>query len=98
MNKLNHVAFIMDGNGRWGKKKGKGRNFGHLKGIETVKKIVKLSIKLMQVSSTETLFSSINGFGVSRVNGFNLFPNPAHKIKAVLILILLSYKFRKIRC
>ena len=30
MNKLNHVAFIMDGNGRWGKKRNKGRNFGHL--------------------------------------------------------------------
>ena len=46
MNKLNHVAFIMDGNGRWGKKKRKGRNYGHLKGVETVKKIVKSSIKL----------------------------------------------------
>ena len=41
MNEVNHVAFIMDGNGRWGKKKGKGRNFGHLKGVEVVKKIVK---------------------------------------------------------
>jgi undecaprenyl pyrophosphate synthase len=29
-----------------GKKKKKGRNFGHLKGVETVKKIVKASIKL----------------------------------------------------
>ena len=45
MNKLNHIAFIMDGNGRWGKKKGKSRNFGHLKGIEIVKDIVKNSIK-----------------------------------------------------
>ena len=40
MNKLNHVAFIMDGNGRWGKKRKKGRNFGHLNGVKTVKKIV----------------------------------------------------------
>ena len=31
MNKLNHIAFIMDGNGRWGRKKNKGRNYGHLK-------------------------------------------------------------------
>ena len=46
MNKLNHIAFIMDGNGRWGKKKRKGRNYGHLKGVETVKKIVIASIKL----------------------------------------------------
>ena len=36
MNKLNHIAFIMDGNGRWGKK-GKGRNFGHINGVKTVK-------------------------------------------------------------
>ena len=41
MNKLNHIAFIMDGNGRWGEKKNKGRNYGHLKGLETVKKVVK---------------------------------------------------------
>lgn len=46
MNKLNHVAFIMDGNGRWGKKKKKDRNFGHLKGVSAVKKIVKTAIKL----------------------------------------------------
>ena len=46
MNKLNHIAFIMDGNGRWGKKQKKNRNFGHLKGVETIKKIIKGSIKL----------------------------------------------------
>ena len=46
MNKLNHVAFIMDGNGRWGKKRDKGRNYGHIKGVKTVKKIVEHSIKL----------------------------------------------------
>ena len=40
MNSLNHVAFIMDGNGRWGEKKRKGRNYGHLKGLDTVKDIV----------------------------------------------------------
>ena len=33
MNKLNHIAFIMDGNGRWGKKK-KRKKFGHLKGLK----------------------------------------------------------------
>ena len=41
MNKLNHIAFIMDGNGRWGKKYSKGRSYGHLKGVDTVKKVVK---------------------------------------------------------
>ena len=60
MNKLNHVAFIMDGNGRWGKKRNKGRNFGHFKGVETVKKIVKSSIKLNIPNTTFYVFSSEN--------------------------------------
>ena len=60
MNKLNHIAFIMDGNGRWGKKKKRGRNFGHLKGVETVKKIVKTSIKLNIPFITFYVFSSEN--------------------------------------
>jgi len=60
MNKLNHIAFIMDGNGRWGKKKRKGRNFGHLKGVETVKTIVKESIKLRIPVLTFYVFSSEN--------------------------------------
>ncbi len=60
MNKLNHVAFIMDGNGRWGVKKRKGRNFGHLHGIETVKKIVESSIKLKIPIVTFYVFSSEN--------------------------------------
>ena len=60
MNKLSHVAFIMDGNGRWGKKRNKGRNFGHLKGVETVKKIVKSSIKLSIPIITFYVFSSEN--------------------------------------
>ena len=45
MNKLNHIAFIMDGNGRWGKKKGKSRNFGHINGVNTVKKIVQYALQ-----------------------------------------------------
>ena len=60
MNKLNHIAFIMDGNGRWGRKKNKGRNFGHLKGVEVVKKIVKSSIKLKIPIVTFYVFSSEN--------------------------------------
>ena len=60
MNKLNHIAFIMDGNGRWGKKKNKGRNFGHIKGVETVKKIVKSCISLKIPILTFFFFSSEN--------------------------------------
>ena len=60
MNTLNHVAFIMDGNGRWGKKKGKTRNYGHLRGVETVKKIVRTSIKIKLPMLTFYVFSSEN--------------------------------------
>jgi undecaprenyl diphosphate synthase len=60
MNKLNHVAFIMDGNGRWGKKKRRGRNYGHIKGVETVKKIVSSSVKLNIPIVTFYVFSSEN--------------------------------------
>jgi undecaprenyl diphosphate synthase len=60
MNKLNHVAFIMDGNGRWGKKKNKGRNFGHLNGVKTVKQIVESSIKLKIPVVTFYVFSTEN--------------------------------------
>ena len=60
MNKLSHIAFIMDGNGRWGIKKKKNRNFGHLKGLDTVKKIVKTSIKLKIPIITFYVFSSEN--------------------------------------
>ncbi len=60
MNKLSHIAFIMDGNGRWGKRKKRGRNFGHLKGVETVKKVVKYSIKLKIPYLTFYVFSSEN--------------------------------------
>jgi undecaprenyl diphosphate synthase len=45
MNPLNHVAIIMDGNGRWGLKYKKSRNAGHKAGIKTVNKIIKETIK-----------------------------------------------------
>jgi undecaprenyl diphosphate synthase len=44
MNELNHVAIIMDGNGRWGLKKKKSRNYGHLQGIKRVEKVIKSSV------------------------------------------------------
>tara|TARA_B100000768_G_C11223507_1_gene351693 strand:- start:395 stop:1063 length:669 start_codon:yes stop_codon:yes gene_type:complete len=60
MNKLNHVAFIMDGNGRWGQKKNKGRNFGHLTGVKTVKKTVETAIRLKIPIVTFYVFSTEN--------------------------------------
>ena len=45
MNPLNHVAIIMDGNGRWGIKYKNSRNAGHRAGLNTVEEIIKESIK-----------------------------------------------------
>ena len=45
MNPIQHVAIIMDGNGRWGIKNKKSRNLGHRAGLLAVEKIIKSSIK-----------------------------------------------------
>ena len=45
MNPLNHVAIIMDGNGRWGVKYKNSRNAGHKAGLKTVEKIIKETVK-----------------------------------------------------
>ena len=45
MNPLNHVAIIMDGNGRWGVRNKNSRNAGHKAGLNTVEKIIKETIK-----------------------------------------------------
>jgi len=95
MNKLNHVAFIMDGNGRWGLKKKNSRNYGHLAGVRTVKKIVessllfKIPIISFYVFSTENwkrprseinyLFNLINIYFKKEIN--NIIKN---KIKIVI--------------
>jgi len=60
MNKVNHVAIIMDGNGRWGKKKRKTRNFGHLNGIRVIEKLVKESINIKIPVLTFYTFSTEN--------------------------------------
>jgi undecaprenyl diphosphate synthase len=45
MNPLNHVAIIMDGNGRWGLKNKSSRNEGHKAGLKTIDKIIKNTIE-----------------------------------------------------
>ena len=45
MNPLNHVAIIMDGNGRWGLKYRNSRNVGHKKGLKTVETIIKETLR-----------------------------------------------------
>jgi|TARA_B110000971_G_scaffold218646_1_gene257914 undecaprenyl diphosphate synthase len=60
MNELNHIAFIMDGNGRWGLKKNKNRNSGHLAGVKTVQRIVEASIKYKVPIISFYVFSTEN--------------------------------------
>ena len=60
MNKVNHIAIIMDGNGRWGKQKAKNRNIGHQNGVKVIEKIVQASIKLKIPILTFYTFSSEN--------------------------------------
>ena len=87
MNPLNHVAIIMDGNGRWGIKQKKNRNFGHQKGLKTVEIIIKESLKkkikflTLFAFSTENwkrpkkeinfLFSILEKFLKSKIEKFN---------------------------
>jgi len=60
MNQINHVAIIMDGNGRWGIKKYKSRNLGHKQGLTTVEKVIKESIKKKIKFLTLFAFSTEN--------------------------------------
>jgi undecaprenyl diphosphate synthase len=60
MNPLNHVAIIMDGNGRWGLKNKDSRNKGHKAGLNTVEKIIKETIKQKIKYLTLYAFSTEN--------------------------------------
>ena len=60
MSVANHVAIIMDGNGRWALQKGKSRNYGHQCGLKTIEKIVDYSIKKKISYLTLFTFSSEN--------------------------------------
>ena len=84
MNPLNHVAIIMDGNGRWGLENKNSRNAGHKAGLNTVEKIIKVSIKnkikflTLYAFSTENwkrpkkeinfLFNLLENFLINRVD------------------------------
>ena len=87
MNPLNHVAIIMDGNGRWGLKYKNSRNAGHKAGLKTVEKIIKASIKkkikflTLYAFSTENwrrpkkeinyLFNLLENFLLNRIEDLN---------------------------
>jgi len=55
-----HVAIIMDGNGRWAKKIGKKRAFGHENGTNSVKECIDASMKLGIKNLTLYVFSTEN--------------------------------------
>lgn len=59
-NKLQHVAIIMDGNGRWAQKRGMPRSLGHKSGVKTVKHIIESCKDLHVPCLTLFAFSSEN--------------------------------------
>jgi len=87
MNPLNHVAIIMDGNGRWGLKFKNSRNAGHKEGLNTLEKIIKESINqnikflTLYTFSTENwkrpksevkyLFKLLENFLIKKLNNLN---------------------------
>jgi undecaprenyl diphosphate synthase len=87
MNPVNHVAIIMDGNGRWGLKQKKSRNAGHKAGLKSVERIIKKSIEYnikfltLFAFSTENwkrpkkeidyLFNLLESFLISRIDEFD---------------------------
>ena len=60
MVKPNHIAFIMDGNGRWAKSKGLSRLIGHNKGLEAMKEIIKVCLDEKIKSISFFAFSTEN--------------------------------------
>ena len=87
MNPINHVAIIMDGNGRWGLKHKNSRNAGHKAGLNTVEKIIKETVKnkvkylTLYAFSTENwkrpkkeidyLFSLLENFLVNKIDNLH---------------------------
>lgn len=55
-----HIAIIMDGNGRWAKERGLNRNYGHQQGVETVKKITEYCARIGVKYLTLYTFSTEN--------------------------------------
>ncbi|HDZ91825.1 MAG: isoprenyl transferase [Deltaproteobacteria bacterium] len=70
-----HVAIIMDGNGRWAKRKGLSRIHGHQRGADTVRKIVTFSREIGIRFLTLYAFSEEN------------WKRPAHEVKALMKLL-----------
>ena len=74
----NHVAIIMDGNGRWAKKIGRKRAFGHENGTKSVRECIDQSIKLGIKNLTLYVFSTEN------------WNRPKYEVKALMDLLVYS--------
>lgn len=57
---IKHIAFIMDGNGRWAKQRGMPREYGHRRGAQAFKKIVEYCGDLGIEAATFYVFSTEN--------------------------------------
>lgn len=55
-----HVAIIMDGNGRWAKKQGRERLYGHMNGVESVRAVLKTAVEIGVKWLTLYTFSTEN--------------------------------------
>ena len=64
-----HVAIIMDGNGRWAKAKGKDRSYGHQEGVVSVRKVVEAATTVGLKYLTMYTFSTGGGTGVDELAG-----------------------------
>jgi len=73
-----HIAIIMDGNGRWATKRGKERSFGHQAGVETVRRITSECVRLGVKYLTLYTFSTEN------------WNRPADEVAALMGLVLSS--------
>ena len=60
MNPLNHVAIIMDGNGRWAEERSHVRTWGHIRGSSVVSEIVEEADELGIKALTLYVFSTEN--------------------------------------
>lgn len=60
LNIPNHIGLIMDGNGRWAKKRGKKRTYGHRKGANTLKEVTSMLYHIGVKEVTVYAFSTEN--------------------------------------
>ena len=81
----NHVAIIMDGNGRWAKKIGRKRAFGHENGTKSVRECIDQSMKLGIKNLTLFVFSTEN------------WNRPKYEVKALMELLVYSLEKERVK-